>query len=83
MPAPTLFARQDAAWRNTVLPPGGRRVSIEAATTDGWHRLIGADGLAIGLDRYGESAPAPALAQHFGFTGDAVAQRVLAWVRGA
>ena len=83
MPAPQLYAVQDAAWRDTVLPPGGRRVSIEAATTDGWHRIIGADGLAIGLDRYGESAPAPALAQYFGFTGEVVAQRVLAWVRGA
>ena len=81
MPAPQRFEQQDAAWRDTVLPPGGRRVSIEAATTDGWHRVLGGNGLAIGLDRYGESAPAPALAQHFGFTGEAVAQRVLAWIR--
>jgi transketolase len=81
MPAPQRFEQQDAAWRDTVLPPGGRRVSIEAATTDGWHRVLGGNGLAIGLDRYGESAPAPALAQHFGFTGEAVAARVLAWIR--
>ncbi len=83
MPAPTLFLRQDAVWRDALLPPGGRVVSIEAATTDGWHRIVGAHGLCIGLDRYGESAPAPALAAHFGFTGDAVAARVLAWVADA
>ena len=82
MPAPQLFMRQDAAWRDTVLPRGGRRVSIEAGCTEGWHRVIGADGLAIGIDRYGESAPAPDLAKHFGLTGEAIAQRVLAWVRG-
>jgi len=82
MPAPQLFMRQDAAWRNTVLPRGGRRVSVEAGCTEGWHRVIGADGLAIGIDRYGESAPAPELARHFGFTGEAIARRVLAWVRG-
>ncbi len=81
MPAPQLFLRQDAAWRDGVLPAGGRRVSIEAATTDGWDRIVGERGLCIGLDRYGESAPAPALAAHFGLTGEAAAKRILAWAR--
>ena len=81
MPAPTLFLRQDAALRAAVLPPGGRRVSVEAATTDGWDRVVGERGLCIGLDRYGASAPGPALATHFGFTGEAAAKRILAWAR--
>lgn len=82
MPAPTRFLAQDAAWRDRVLPPGGRRVSLEAGVTFGWREVIGERGLAIGLDRFGESAPAPALAAHFGFTGEAVAKRILDWVRG-
>src|SRR5439155_11504545 len=57
MPAPQLFRAQDAAWRDPVLPPGGRRVSIEAGSTVGWDRVVGDRGLAIGIDRFGESAP--------------------------
>ena len=79
MPAPTMFLEQDAAWRDAVLPPGGRRVSFEAATTGFWRRIVGESGLCIGIDRYGESAPAPALAAHFGFTGEAVARRIAEW----
>ncbi|MCC6650439.1 MAG: transketolase [Candidatus Eisenbacteria bacterium] len=82
MPAPTIFLEQDAAWRDSVLPPGGRRVSFEAATTGFWRRIVGESGLCIGIDRYGESAPAPALAAHFGFTGEAVAGKIAAWVAG-
>jgi transketolase len=83
MPAPQLFARQDEAWRHRLLPPGGRRVSIEAGVTDGWRALVGGRGLAIGVDRYGESAPAEALAAHFGLTGEAVAKRVREWAARA
>jgi len=79
MPAPQSFLSQDEAWRHAVLPPGGRRVSIEAGVTDYWYRLIGEHGLAIGIDRYGESAPYQDLAEHFGFTPEQVAARVLAW----
>lgn len=79
MMAPQLFLAQDAAFRDRVLPPGGARVSIEAGVTGGWHAVIGEHGLAIGLDRFGESAPAEALAHHFGFTPEAVAERVRAW----
>jgi len=79
MPAPQLFAQQDEAWRRHLLPPGGRRVSIEAGVTDGWRGIVGERGLAIGVDRYGESAPAEVLAEHFGLTGEAVAKRVREW----
>ena len=79
MPAPQLFHRQDEAWRRHLIPPGGRRVSIEAGVTDGWRALVGERGLTIGVDRYGESAPADVLAEHFGLTGEAVAKRVREW----
>ncbi|HEV2106525.1 MAG TPA: transketolase [Candidatus Eisenbacteria bacterium] len=89
MMAPQLFLAQDAAWRDRVLPPGGRRVSIEAGVTDYWWRFLGGDaalggpGLAIGVDRFGESAPAPALAAHFGLTAEAIARRIEEWAARA
>jgi transketolase len=81
MPAPQLFLEQDAAWQAKVLPAGGRRVTLEAGVTHYWRRFTGETGLSIGLDRYGESAPAPELAVHFGFTGEAVAKRIQAWAQ--
>ena len=82
MSAPQLFGIQDAAWQSAVLPPGGRRVTIEAGATAYWWRFAGEDGLRIGIDRFGESAPLAALAEHFGFTPEKVARRVMEWVRG-
>jgi transketolase len=79
MPAPQLFLEQDPSWRNAVLPPGGRRVSIEAGATLYWWRLVGERGLPIGIDRFGESAPYQALQSHFGFTSEKLSQRILAW----
>jgi transketolase len=79
MPAPQLFARQEEAWRHRLLPPGARLVSIEAGVTAGWRALVGERGLAIGVDTFGESAPAGALAVHFGLTGEAVAKRIREW----
>ena len=74
--APCLdrFAEQDRAYRDEVLPPGCRaRISIEAAATFGWDRWVGEDGLAVGLDRFGASAPQKDLYEHFGFTPEAIA----------
>ncbi len=79
--APQRFLEQDAAWRARLLPPGGRRVVIEAGATGGWAGLAGDRGLVIGLDRFGESAPIEELREHFGFTPQAVAARVLEWIR--
>ncbi len=79
MLAPQLFLQQDAAWRDKVLPPGGRRVSLEAGITDYWRRFVGDGGLCLGIDRYGESAPAEQLAEHFGFTGEIVAKKIQEW----
>ena len=83
MPAPQLFLAQDRSWRDQVLPPGGRRVSIEAGATDYWWRFIGEHGLAIGIDRFGESAPYAQLQEHFGFTPEKVMKRVLEWARAS
>jgi transketolase len=66
-----------------VLPPGGRRVSIGGRGTDYWHRFVGPSGLMIGVDTFGESAPLAQLQEHFGFTPDKVAARVLEWARSA
>jgi transketolase len=78
MPSWELFAAQDRAYRDQVLPPAvPLRLAIEAASTFGWERWVGDRGAVLGLDRFGESAPAAALAEHFGFTVDNVVRRVL------
>jgi transketolase len=77
MPCWELFAAQDAAYRADILPDGALPVAIEAGATLGWERWIGRDGLAIGLDRFGASAPAADLFAHFGFTVEAILPRIL------
>ena len=73
MPSTEIFDRQPAAYRDQVLPPGGARLVVEAGATDGWWRYVGGRGTVLGLDRFGHSAPAKALFEHFGFTVAAVA----------
>jgi transketolase len=68
-PSWELFAEQSDTYRQQVLPSAVRaRVSIEAARPQGWDRWVGDHGRAIGLDRYGESAPYEEIYQHFGLT---------------
>ncbi len=74
MPSWELFAAQDQAYRDSVLPPAVKaRVSIEAAATMGWSRWVGDKGLAIGIDHFGTSAPAGEIAKAFGFVPDKIA----------
>jgi transketolase len=73
------FAEQDAAYREAVLPRGVRKASIEAGRTEPWLGLVGADGLAIGIDRFGASAPDKVLAEKFGLTVAAVTEKIRAW----
>jgi transketolase len=74
MPCEDHFQNQDQAYRDSVLPPSVRaRVSVEAATTFGWHRWVGDLGETIGMEGFGASAPASALYEYFGITGEAVA----------
>jgi transketolase len=71
MPSTTVFDRQGVAYKNRVLPPRLPRIAVEAGVTDGWWKYGCA--AVVGLDTYGESAPAGVLFKHFGFTADNVA----------
>ncbi len=80
MPSTTVFDRQDRAWRASVLPAGVPRVAVEAGSSDGWRKYVGAAddprAAVIGIDTFGESAPAGVLFRHFGLTGEKVAAAV-------
>ena len=78
MPCPTVFAAQDVAWRESVLPAAvQRRIAIEMGVTETWHRWVGPAGRIIGLDVFGKSAPAKDLFQYFGFTPERVVKEAL------
>lgn len=78
MPSTNVFDRQDAAYRHSVLPPQLPKVAVEAGVSDGWYKYVGLDGKVVGLDRFGESAPAEQLFAEFGFTVDKVVAAVKA-----
>jgi transketolase len=71
-----VFDRQDTAYREAVLPRGLARVAVEAGVTDYWRKYVGLDGAVVGIDSFGESAPAGPLFKHFGFTVDHVVAAV-------
>jgi transketolase len=76
MPSWALFAQQDKAYRDEVLPPSVRaRVAIEAAHPMGWEKWVGTDGAVIGISRFGASAPAKRVFQELGFSGENVAAK--------
>ena len=81
MPSTNVFDRQDAAYRDGVLPPGLPRVAVEAGVTDFWRKYVGLEGAVVGLDRFGESAPAGELFKHFGFTAENVEKAVRSVVK--
>ena len=82
MPCVENFASQDSEYRDRVLPPEVKaRVSLEAASTFGWHRWTGEDGEVIGMETFGASAPAGALYRHFGFTPEHVVETARAVVQ--
>ncbi|VVE67566.1 transketolase [Pandoraea captiosa] len=76
MPSTNVFDRQDKAYRESVLPRGVPRVAIEAGVTAFWHKYVGLEGGVVGIDTFGESAPAGVLFKHFGFTVDHVVATV-------
>jgi len=76
MPSTTTFDRQPEAYRASVLPPGVPRLAVEAGVSDGWYKYVGLEGRVVGLDRFGESAPAGDLFKHFGFSAEHVATAV-------
>ena len=77
MPCTELFDAQDAAYRADVLPAEVLKVSIEAGVTMGWERYTGVNGLNIGINRFGASAPAEQLFAKFGFTADAIVPQIM------
>jgi transketolase len=79
MPSTTTFDRQSSAYKSSVLPAGLPRVAVEMGSTDGWWKYGCA--AVVGIDTYGESAPAPVLFKHFGFTPENVADTVRAALR--
>jgi len=82
MPSWELFDEQDAAYRDSVLPPAvSARVSVEAGVTLGWEHYVGQDGRAVGIDRFGESGKGPAVMAHLGITAENVVQQALATLR--
>jgi len=82
MPATTVFDRQPAAYRAQVLPRGIPRVAVEAGVSGFWRQYVGPDGAVVGIDRFGESAPAGELFKYFGITADNVARAVRELVAG-
>ena len=76
MPCTDVFERQPAAYRAQVLPADLPKVAVEAGVSDGWYKYVGSNGKVIGLDRFGESAPADELFKLFGFTVDNVVTAV-------
>ncbi len=86
MPCTSVFDRQEEAYRTAVLPRGVPRVAVEAGVRDCWYKYVGAAddgrGAVLGLDRFGESAPAAVAFRHLGFTAEAVAALARAVLRG-
>jgi transketolase len=82
MPSTTVFDRQDVDYKSSVLPDGLPRVAIEAGVTDFWWKYVRASGAVIGIDTFGESAPAGPVFKHFGFTVDNVVATVNAVIGG-
>jgi transketolase len=76
MPCTNLFDRQDQSYKDSVLPKGMKRVAVEAGITGFWHKYVGLDGAVVGMDCFGESAPAGELFKHFGFTTENVVKTV-------
>jgi transketolase len=80
MPSHEIFARQDQAYRDSVLPKGIKRIAIEAAHPMSWYKWVGDEGVIIGLERFGASAPGPTIYEHLGITVDHTVQAAKALV---
>ncbi|NCC65223.1 MAG: transketolase, partial [Spirochaetia bacterium] len=73
MPSPEVFEKQDATYKTAVLPPEVKaRVAVEASMSDYWYKYVGLDGKIVGMQSFGESAPADQLYEYFGITTDKV-----------
>ncbi|WP_308922834.1 transketolase [Janthinobacterium sp. J1-1] len=82
MPSTDVYDRQDVAYKASVLTKGVPRVAIEAGVTSFWYKYVGLEGAVVGIDTFGESAPAGVLFKHFGFTVENVVAKVKAVIAG-
>ncbi|WP_339489650.1 transketolase [Pseudomonas sp. EL_65y_Pfl2_R95] len=83
MPCTSVFDAQDAGYKQAVLPVQvGARIAIEAAHADFWYKYVGLEGQVIGMTTFGESAPAPALFEHFGFTVENILETAAEMLEG-
>ncbi len=78
MPSTDVFDAQDVAYRESVASKVKRRVAIEAGVSAGWLKYVGLDGCVVGLDRFGESAPAEVAFEYFGFNVENITAKVRA-----
>jgi transketolase len=76
MPCTNRFDRQSQDYKDSVLPKGVKRVAVEAGITDYWRKYVGLEGAVVGIDTFGESAPAGELFKYFGFTVENVVKAV-------
>ena len=83
MPSTSVFDRQPRAWRDAVLPPGVPRIAVEAGVRAFWRQYVGLEGGVVGIDTFGESAPADALFKHFNLTVQAVVDEAIRVVQCA
>jgi len=74
MPSHEIFARQDQTYRDSILPKGIKRIAMEAAHPMSWYKWVGDDGVILGLERFGASAPGPTIYEHLGITVDHIVQ---------
>ncbi len=81
MPSTDVFDRQDVTYKESVLTKGLPRVAIEAGVTDCWHKYVGLEGGVIGIDTFGESAPADVLFKHFGITAEAAVTKIKSLIK--
>jgi transketolase len=76
MPSWELFEAQSQGYREEVLPPGvKKRIAVEAGTTQGWHKYVGSDGIVLGIDTFGSSAPGSLTLKNFGFSAENILQK--------
>lgn len=83
MPCLEVFEQQSTAYREALIPKDvKKRISIEMGITSGWHRYIGDEGLAVGIDTFGESGPGELVMAHFGFEKQRLIEKILAYYQG-
>ena len=81
MPCVELFEQQPAAYQDGLLPRALPCVAVEVGVSSGWRKFVGRDGAVVGVDRFGESAPGPAVYKHVGMTVDRIVEAARALVR--